>query len=65
MSLSSVGAAMGSQSQQQVMNAVNITLLKQSQNQQKEIAGQLIQSVTATSAPSPEGSLGQNIDIRV
>jgi len=65
MSLSSVGAAMGAQSQQQTLESVNVSLLKQSQNQQKELASELLQSVAPASAPSPESSLGQHVDIRV
>ncbi len=65
MSLSSVGAAMGAQSQQQTLESVNVSLLKQSQNQQKELASELLQSVAPAPAPSPESSLGQHVDIRV
>jgi len=65
MSLSSVGAAMGAQAQQQTLEAVNVNLLKQSQNQQKELTSQLLQSVAPAQASSPESALGQHVDIRV
>jgi len=65
MNLSSVGAAVGHQKQQQTLDAVNVSLLKQSQDQQASITNQLLQSVAPVQASSPESALGQHVDVRV
>ncbi len=65
MSLSSVGAALTAETQRQTLEKVNISLLKQSQNQQELITNQILQSVAPVQASSPSTSLGQHVDVRV
>ena len=65
MDLSSVGAAMLAQTQSQTLEKVNVSLLKQSHNQQEDLANQLLQSIAPAQASSPDSSLGQHVDIMV
>lgn len=65
MNLSSVGAVMTAEAQRQTLEKVNVSLLKQSQEQQEDIANQLLQSVAPVQSSSPESSLGQHVDITV
>lgn len=65
MDLSSVGATLSAETQRQTLEKVNVSLLKQSQDQQEKITTQLLQSVTPAQASSPESALGQHVDIRV
>jgi putative motility protein YjfB-like len=65
MSLSSVGAAMTAETQRQTLEKVNISLLKQSQNQQENLTSQILQSVAPVQASNPSSSLGQHVDTRV
>jgi len=65
MNLSSVGAAMNVEAQKQTLEKVNVSLLKQSQDQQENMTAQLLQSVAPVQASSPESSLGQHVDIKV
>ncbi len=65
MDLSSVGATLSAETQRQTLEKVNVSLLKQSQDQQEKITTQLLQSVSPVQASSPESALGQHVDIRV
>ncbi len=65
MNLSSVGAALTAETQRQTLETVNVSLLKQSQEQQEQTVGKLLESVSPVQASSPESSLGQHVDIRV
>lgn len=65
MNLSSVGAVLSAQTQRQTLEKVNVSLLKQSHEQQADITNQLLQSVTPVQAPSSESTLGQHVDIIV
>ncbi len=65
MDLSSVGATLSAETQRQTLEKVNVSLLKQSQDQQEKITTQLLQSVGPVQASSPESALGQHVDIRV
>jgi len=64
MSLSSVGAAgavMVKQTQSNILEKVNVSLLKTSNNQAEQQTAQLLESVTPV-ASSPSGGLGQHVD---
>ena len=61
MSLSSVGAAMASQIQSNVLENVNVSLLKTANNQAEQQTAQLLASV-APVVSSSSGSLGQHVD---
>ncbi|NQZ83847.1 MAG: putative motility protein [Colwellia sp.] len=61
MSLSSVGAAMASQIQSNVLEKVNVSLLKTANNQAEQQTAQLLASV-APVVSSSSGSLGQHVD---
>lgn len=65
MNLSSVGAALGAETQRQTLEKVNVSLLKQSQDQQADITSQLLQSVTPVQASNSGSNLGQHVDITV
>lgn len=60
----SSSAVQSAASQATASDAVGISMLKKTMDIQASTAQQLIESV-AKSVPSPEGNLGQNIDIRV
>ena len=65
MNLSSVGAVLSAETQRQTLEKVNVSLLKQSHEQQADITNQLLQSVAPVQASSPESNLGQHVDITV
>ncbi len=65
MSLSSVGAVLTAETQRQTLEKVNVSLLKQSHNQQEDLTNQLLQSVAPVQASSPDSRLGQHVDITV
>ena len=61
MSLSSVGAAMASQIQTNVLEKVNVSLLKTANNQVEQQTAQLLASVAPATSNS-SSSLGQHVD---
>ncbi|NQY64986.1 MAG: putative motility protein [Alteromonadaceae bacterium] len=66
MELSSVGAVLTAETQRQTLEKVNVSLLKQSQNQQEDLTNQLLESVAPPArASSSNSSLGQHVDIIV
>lgn len=65
MNLSSVGAVLTSETQRQTLEKVNVSLLKQSHEQQEDLTSQLLQSVAPTSASNSDSNLGQHVDIKV
>lgn len=65
MNLSSVGAVYTAETQRQTLEKVNVSLLKQSQEQQADITNQLLQSVAPVQASSSGSNLGQHVDIKV
>jgi len=66
MNLSSVGAVLSAETQRQTLEKVNVSLLKQSHEQQADITNQLLQSVAPPVQASSSGSnLGQHVDITV
>ncbi len=65
MNLSSVGATLTAETNRQTLEKVNINLLKQSNEQQKDLANQLLQSVAPVQASSSGSNLGQHLDITV
>ncbi len=65
MDLSSVGATLTAETQRQTLEKVNVSLLKQSQDQQEKTIGQLLESVPPVQASSLESTLGQHVDIRI
>jgi hypothetical protein len=65
MNLSSVGAVLSAETQRQTLEKVNVSLLKQSNEQQADITNQLLQSVVPVQASSSESNLGQHVDITV
>lgn len=65
MNLSSVGAVLTAETQRQTLEKVNISLLKQSNEQQADITNQLLQSVAPVQASSSGSNLGQHVDITV
>lgn len=65
MNLSSVGATLTAETNRQTLEKVNVSLLKQSHEQQENLTSQLLQSVTPVQASSSEPHLGQHVDITV
>jgi hypothetical protein len=65
MNLSSVGAVLTSETQRQTLEKVNVSLLKQSNEQQEDLTNQLLQSVAPVQASSSGSNLGQHVDITV
>lgn len=65
MNLSSVGAVLTAETQRQTLEKVNVSLLKQSNEQQADITNQLLESVTPVKASSSGSNLGQHVDITV
>ena len=65
MNLSSVGATLTAETQRQTLEKVNVSLLKQSHEQQADITNQLLESVAPVQASNSGASLGQHVDITV
>jgi len=65
MNLSSVGAILTAETTRQTLEKVNVSLLKQSHDQQENHANQILQSVAPVQASSSSGNLGQHVDITV
>lgn len=65
MNLSSVGAVMTAETNRQTLEKVNVSLLKQSHDQQEHLTSQLLQSVAPVQASSSDSNLGQHVDISV
>lgn len=65
MDLSSVGAVLTSETQRQTLEKVNVSLLKQSHEQQESTTSALLESVTPVQASNPDSPVGQHVDITV
>jgi len=65
MDLSSVGAVMTAETNRQTLEKVNVSLLKQSNEQQEDLTKQLLQSVAPVQASNSGSNLGQHVDITV
>mgnify|MGYP000403894601 FL=1 len=65
MNLSSVGATLTAETQRQTLEKVNVSLLKQSHEQQADITNQLLESVAPVQASNSGSNLGQHVDITV